>query len=263
MHLWILSLIGLVAVVVSAVSVALGTNRRTLTTAFVSCILTLVANTATIVLALGQRLRIDKNTDQAIIDAAEVNARTISKFGLVFGVVALVLALIVLIRGVLFNAKDAAPSSMRKPRADDEEPTFEEISESPRSLAALVIGCLTVFSLAAAGMPLILSMPKPKIDPASQTAFNDAAALFEEGQFEKGCAAVEKALGDELDPKLSGRQNDVDAFTTECFELYLSQALSTGDAEVRKAAVARLTESKLPLTEAQSARRDEALAATP
>lgn len=262
MVLWILSLIGLVAVVVSAVSVALGTNKRTLTTAFVSCALTLVTNTATIVLALGERLRIDKVTDPAVIEVAQTNARTISKFGLVFGTVALILSIVVLIRGVLFNAKESAPSSMRAPRGPDEEPTFEEISESPRSLGALVIGCLTVFSVAAAGMPLILSMPKPRIDPASQTAFDDAAKLFEEGQFEKGCASVETALESKLDPKLSGRQ-DIDAFTTECFELYLSQALSTGDADERKAAVTRLTESKLPLTEAQSARRDEALSGSP
>ncbi len=262
MVLWILSLVGLLAVVVSAVSVALGTNKRTLSSALVSCVLTLAANTVTIVLAMRERLRIDKITDPEIVAVAQSNAHTISKLGLVFGTVALFLSLIALVRGVLENAKDAPPSSVRKPRAEGEEPTFEEISESPRSLAALVLGSLTVFSLAAAGMPLILSMPKPKIDPASQTAFDAAAALLEEGQFEQGCAAVEAALANKLDPKLSGRK-DIDALATECFELYLSQALSTGNEAEKNTAMTRLTESKLPLTQAQSARRSEALAGAP
>lgn len=260
MQLWVMVPVGLVAVIGSAVAVALGTSKRTLTLGLGASVLTLIANSVTVVFAMRQRLVVDKaDNDPVLIAQAQLEAHNISKLGLVFGGVALILAILALIRGVLFEAKDVPPLSTRK-RLPDEEPDFDQISESPRSLLALVVGSLTVFSLAAAAMPLILPMPKPKVDTKLQAAFSEAEKLFEEGQFDQGCRSLEKALAEGADAKRSGR-TDGESFYGECFELYVAQAQSGwADEEARKLALSRLDGTKLPLTEAQSERRTKLLA---
>jgi lysylphosphatidylglycerol synthetase-like protein (DUF2156 family) len=255
--MWILVAVGVLAVVVSAAAVALGSGKRTLTAGLVACALTLLSNTVTIVLAMRERLSINQVAgDPIALATAEYNAKNLAKLGLVFGGVAMMLAILALIRGVVVHAKDLPPSSMRAPPADEDQdsPSFEQLSESPRSLVAFVIGSMTVFSLAAAGMPLILPMPKPKVDTKAEAAFRDAAALFEEGRFAEACTQLEDAIGGGADPKKTGR-TDADSIVSECVELYLSQVESTRSEEERRAAEARLASTKLTLTDDQTTRR--------
>jgi hypothetical protein len=257
--MWFLVAVGVLAVVVSAAAVALGSGKRTLTAGLFACGLTLFANTVTIVLAMRERLSIDRVAgDPLALATAEYNAKNLSKLGLVFGGVAMMLAILALIRGVVVHAKDLPPSSVRTPpgagESEDGSPSFEQLSESPRSLVAFVIGSITVFSLAAAGMPLLLPMPKPKVDTKAEAAFRDAATLLEDGRFSEACSQLEDALAGGADPKKSGRA-DADAIVAECVEAYFSQAESTRSEEERNAAEKRLASTKLPLTEEQVTRR--------
>jgi hypothetical protein len=205
------------------------------------------------------RLSIDRfAADPVALATAEHEAKNLAKLGLVFGGIAMMLAILALIRGVVVHAKELPPSSIRPPTGDAEgdggSPSFEQLSESPRSLVAFVIGSMTVFSLAAAAMPLILPMPKPRVDAKAEAAFRDAAALFEEGRFSDACTQLEAAIAAGADPKKTGR-SDADSIVTECVELYLSQVESTRSEEERRAAEERLSSTKLPLTEEQATRK--------
>jgi lysylphosphatidylglycerol synthetase-like protein (DUF2156 family) len=263
--MWILVVVGVLAVVVSAAAVALGSGKRTLTAGLVACALTLLSNTVTIVLAMSERRSVAAIAgDPVALATAEYNARNLSKLGLVFGGVAMMLAILALIRGVVVHAKDLPPSSIRAPgkESGDDSPSFEQLSESPRSLVAFVIGSMTVFSLAAAGMPLILPAPKPKVDSKAEAAFRDAAPLLEDGRFAEACSLLEDAIGAGADPKKTGR-SDADSMVAECVELYLAEVESTRSEEERRDAERRLSSTKLPLTEEQLTRRARLEKATP
>lgn len=259
----ILSL-GLGAVVTGMLSVAFSKSRLGAQFGLGAFALIVVESTLTLVSVLGHRIRAERAVEALgdadrtrLLEVARIQSNALAKLGVAAAAIALVLAILGVVRSLTATSKRAdAPASKKK--AEAEAVDVATLGDSNLGLGALVLGCMAVFSVTASVMPLILKTAKNGIAADAPTQkFREAEKHLEVGELAEGCTLLSEAWKGSSDPARAFGKT-APALVSECFEQNLERALNAPDAAERDRVLASLRESPLPISDDQKKRLAEA-----
>lgn len=257
--------IGLAAVAAGVLSIRWGKRRLGAKVGVAGLALSALCATLTVGAIMNQRVNADRAAKDLeepartqLIQSAYGSTSALSQLGLALGAVAFGASVVGTLRGLAAKEEGAPPRP--EPSPDDAEARMGELSDSTLGLGALVLGALALFSLVAAFMPLVMKPPGLDLgadDPARK--FREAEALLGEGKVAEGCAALEQAYVEGADPQRA-KLRSVEGLVTECFDKRLDGALNASTKEDFVRGVNELERTKMPLSDSQRKRLDDALA---
>ncbi len=262
---------GLLAVMAGVMSLALSRSRFGAAFGAVGLVLCLLTTSASVVGAMGARIEAERSIEsadseqrEATMQAGAQKSRALAKLGTGFGLVAFGLSAFGMWKVLWRRARAAAgPKSTRGEEAPSSR-AFDPMSpfESTRGIAAVVLTGLALFTVLGAAMPFLVPSPGGGSLVKGAEKFSDAEKLLADGNFEQGCAMIEAAFAEGLDPKRA-RVKNMEGMVSECFENKLGKALNGAPPDERARILADLATSKMPMNEEQQRRLAEARAETP
>ncbi len=260
--------LGVAAVAVGGVSIALAKARTGAKVGLAALALVAATGSATVAGVMSHRMRTDRAATQLEEPTKSAYERqgydqsaSLAKVGLFFAAIAFVTAVVGTLKGLGIHrgAKPLTAPESKRPPGSETAPTEE--NESMLGLGSLVVGSLAMFSIVAMFMPLVMK-PKGTDLPADDPALKlrEAERLLSEGKFKEGCAALEEGFKRHADPG-KAKVRSIEGLVSECFDQKLEAALSAPDAATFDALTAELRETSMPIDDAAKRRLESALEA--